>query len=112
MNHLGLRIKRNEVIAPGQHKQLVRSNYHHMKLWAIRIKLTTKQQITGSQGLTFDKPPENNANEKSARWLINWNFKVAFPVVVYPALESLANLYWKWKQLLWNSFNKLNSNGS
>ena len=45
-------------------------------------------------GHTFDKPPENNAKEKSALWLINWNFKEALPVLAYFESEKFAYLYW------------------
>jgi len=34
-------------------------------------------------GLTFDRPPENSANEKSDLWLISWSFRNPFPVVLY-----------------------------
>lgn len=51
-------------------------------------------EISVDHGRTFDNPPENNAKEKSARWLINWNFREALPVFVYCELWLFAYIYW------------------
>ena len=49
------------------------------------------------QWLTFDKPPENNAIEKSALWLINRNFKDADAVFVYSSIGIIGKLILKLK---------------
>lgn len=38
--------------------------------------------------VSFNKPPENSAKEKSHLWLISWSFKKPFPVSLYCVLRS------------------------
>ena len=60
----------------------------------VRIKwwCSTKAK-KGVRKLTYDNPPENNTKAKSARWFINKNLKVLFPVFVYSGLLWFAYLY-------------------
>jgi len=46
----------------------------------IKVNKEVIEPEQGSSLPTLDNPPENNANEKSARWLISWKRKVALPV--------------------------------
>lgn len=41
-----------------------------------------KQKEIEQYKYTFDKPPENKAKEKSARWFMICNFNVLLPVFV------------------------------
>lgn len=46
--------------------------------------------------ITFNKPPEKSAKEKSDLWLISWSFKEPVPVLLYLGLLKFA--YWNCKE--------------